>query len=75
MDDKPNMGVLIRNHLKERGQSVSWLARQLHCSRENMYHIFSKAWIDTEMLLKISIILEYNFFTYYNDFLSSKGVK
>lgn len=75
LDDRPNMGLIIRNRLKERGQSVSWLARQLHCSRENMYHIFAKPWIDTEMLLNISIILEFNFFSYYNEFLHLKGVK
>lgn len=50
------------NGLMKKEHSVVWLARQLACSRTNVYKIFEKAHIDTQMLTRISLILEYDFF-------------
>lgn len=35
-----HIGSLIRRRLDEKGYSVVWLARQLACSRTNVYKIF-----------------------------------
>ena len=57
-----NIGQKIRQRLDEKEHSVVWLARQLACSRTNVYKIFEKAHIDTQMLARISVILEFDFF-------------
>lgn len=42
--------------------TVTWFARQLNCDRRNIYSIFARQSIDTELLMRISKILGYNFF-------------
>lgn len=42
--------------------TVVWFARQLNCDRRNIYNIFSRQSIDTELLFRISKILNHNFF-------------
>lgn len=63
-----HIGSLIQETLEKQGRSVTWLAKQLNYTRENMYNIFKKSWIDTETLMKISLALDYNFFLLYLDF-------
>jgi len=67
-----DIGFLIKQKLKERGMPAVWLARQLPCSRANIYKIFSKKSIDTGELLRISKILGYDFFHLYSDELTGK---
>lgn len=43
--------------------TVAWFARELNCDRRNIYNIFARQSIDTELLLRISKILQHNFFT------------
>lgn len=59
------IGKIIEEQLREQGKSVVWFARQMSCSRTKVYKIFDKYSIDTEELLRISIILDYNFFDFY----------
>lgn len=61
-----NIGKLIQQQVKERGLSVTWLAHELNYSRTNVYKIFDKQSIDTDVLLRISIALEYDFFAIYS---------
>lgn len=42
--------------------NIKWFAEQLHCRRGNIYDIFNRATIDTELLLRISRILNHDFF-------------
>lgn len=42
--------------------TASWLAEQLHCDRTNVYKIFHRKTIDTGVLMRISQILDHNFF-------------
>ena len=44
-----------------------WLARKLNCNRTNIYKIFNRSTIDTELLLKISNVLQHNFFEEYTN--------
>lgn len=48
--------------LQPRGCTVVWLAQRLHCRRGNVYDIFSRSTIDTELLFRLSKILRHNFF-------------
>lgn len=65
------IGLMIKAKLKEKKQSVVWFAGQLGCSRTNIYKIFGKKSIDTEELMKISIILNFDFFRVYSDKLKN----
>lgn len=60
-----HIGKLIRAKLYEQGRSVTWLARQIPCTRNNMYKIFRKSNLDTILLQHISQVLDYNFFDDY----------
>ncbi|MDR2410962.1 MAG: XRE family transcriptional regulator [Bacteroidales bacterium] len=62
-------GSLIAKKLREKERTVSWFANKLCCSRNNIYKIFQKPHIDTELLLRISIILDFDFFSSYSDYL------
>jgi len=62
----PNtIGEKIKAVVKEQGRSVSWLAGQLNCHRVNIYDIYERQNIDTELLLRISVALRYDFFAEY----------
>ena len=61
------IGELIREQLRDQGKTVVWLARQLSCSRNNVYKIFRSYSISTQALLRISKILNYDFFAVYSD--------
>ena len=60
------IGRLIREKMEERGLTAVWLAEQIPCGRANVYKIFNKHSIDTGMLWRISIVLDFDFFQYYS---------
>lgn len=66
------IGRLIQEKLKEQNQTVVWLAQQMPCRRENLYKIFRKNNLDTEMLLRISRIMHFDFFQFYSQSLKEK---
>lgn len=59
-----NIGARIkaRFDLEPKNHTVSWFARQLNCHRVNVYDIFRRSTIDTELLMRISVVLRYDFF-------------
>lgn len=60
-----HIGKLVRKHLEEVGMTKSEFARRLNTSPQNIYGIFKRKSIDTELLKNISTILNYDFFQYY----------
>lgn len=65
-----HIGRLIRAKLEEKGQTVTWLARQVPCSRTNIYKIFDRPSIDTDMLARLSVIMGFDFFAALSDGLN-----
>lgn len=61
-----HIGELIKEELQQQGRSVNWFAGKLYCDRTNVYNIFKRQSLDTELLLRISIVLRHNFFSSYN---------
>jgi hypothetical protein len=61
-----HIGQAIRKRMHELGKSVVCFSRELPCSRANVYLIFEKSTIDTELLMRISILLDYDFFALYS---------
>ena len=64
-----HIGRLIRQKMKEQHKSVVWMARQLSCSRANVYKLLDKYSVDTEVLARISILLDFDFFSLYSDYI------
>lgn len=70
--EKPFIGKIIKGKLKEQGRSVTWLATRLSCTRENLYNVFAKDHINTQLLFKISQELNYDFFKEFSNCLHLK---
>lgn len=62
-----HIGFEIKSELERQERSVSWFAHKLCCERTNVYSIFKRKSIDTDMLTRISRILQRNFFELYDD--------
>ena len=60
-----HIGNLIKEELERQERTVSWFARKLCCDRSNIYKLFKRSTIDTELLLRVSKILNYDFFELY----------
>ncbi len=61
-----HIGHLIREQLRKDQRSASWLAREIHCTRNHVYKIFNKPSLDGNLILKISKAMHFNFFQYYS---------
>ena len=66
--EPPHIGHLIKKELSRQGRTVTWLATQLKCSRQNVYCIFENHWIYTDTLWKICVVLDFDFFELYSIF-------
>lgn len=67
MTDIIHIGKMIHERLQQQGRTVTWFAQQLNITRAACYRIFSSYSIDTMMLLRISRLLNFNFFAVYAD--------
>ncbi len=65
-----HIGKEIHDELLRQEQSVQWLSQQLGCNRTNIYNIFVRESIGTELLLKISVALHKDFFALYSQQLA-----
>lgn len=61
-----HIGRLIKEQMEAQGKTVSWLARELAYCRTNIYKIYDKKSIDTDLLLRICSLLDYDFFAVYS---------
>lgn len=72
-----DMGGMVEDVYRQfrashRGCSITWFATMLNCDRRNIYDIFRRTTIDTQLLSQISIVLEHNFFRDIADILDSR---
>jgi len=72
MTNEIHIGRIIREKLREKERTVTWFAQKLCCVRPNVYKIFEKQSVDTILLLRISIILEEDFFLLYSNIIDKK---
>ena len=72
MAEKVNIGQTIREEMDRTGRTVTWLSRQLGTNRMACYRIFNSFSIDTQMLLRISVLLGRDFFTLYSEALKQE---
>ena len=60
-----HIGKEIHSELLRQDKSVLWLSQQLGCNRTNIYNIFVRESISTDLLFKVSIALKKDFFAMY----------
>ena len=72
MAEKVNIGQTIREEMDRTGRTVTWLSKQLGTNRMACYRIFNSFSIDTQMLLRISVLLGRDFFTLYSEALKQE---
>lgn len=73
--ERINIGLSIEQKLNELGMSKSEFGRKIGIPQQNVNRILDKSSIDTDKLVTISEALGYNFFTEYEDDLSTKVAK
>jgi hypothetical protein len=59
------IGQKIKEVFDQRDMKLTDFADQLGTVRQNVYRIFKKRHLDTGLLIKISEVLNHNFFQYY----------
>lgn len=73
MNEEPHIGKIIKAELARQGRSITWLAQQLNYSRQYVYKMFRRKWIYTDLLLKISDILDYDFFKCFSEWREQRN--
>lgn len=66
-----HIGKQIQEELKRQERSITWFAKKINCERTNVYSIFKRKSLDTALLLKISKVLNVNFFDSYHNELQN----
>lgn len=62
-----HIGRIIETELRRQERTVTWLSRKIHCDRRNIYDIFHRDNIDTNLLMRISYALGVDFFKIFSD--------
>ena len=65
-----DIGKIIQKKIKEDGHSITWVARKMNCDRTNIYKIFQNSHINTLQLLRISKVLNYDFFIHFSEYFA-----
>lgn len=62
--EKPefHLGQLLKAELARQGRTATWLAKQVHCTPENIYKAYRSQWISMPLLFEICKALDYDFF-------------
>lgn len=61
-----HIGHLIRDELRRQNRTNAWLADQIGMTPRTLQRLYNKPSIDTQQLLRISKILDKDFFSLYS---------
>ena len=67
MEEEFHIGHRIKEHIDSHGIKLQWLSRQLYVHRNTLYNIFERKWIDSDLLMRFSIVLERDFFAEFSE--------
>ena len=65
---------MIEDELRRQDKTVAWLARSICHERSSVYKIFSRKSVDVYLLLKISVLLNHDFFLDISSAINSRIV-
>ena len=57
-----HIGSIIEQKVKESSMSIKEFADKINCERSNVYHIYKQKSIDSELLIRISEVLNFDFY-------------
>lgn len=57
-----HLGQRLKAELARQGRTATWLAKQVHCTPENIYKAYRQQWISMPLLFEICKALDYDFF-------------
>lgn len=57
-----SIGELIKNEIEKQERTITWFAQKVGLDRSNVYRLFKKHSVDTALLMRISIVLDFDFF-------------
>ena len=69
-----HVGQMIEAELRRQDKTVSWLARSICHERSSVYKIFSRKSLDVYLLLRISLLLNHDFFLDISSAINSRKV-
>lgn len=67
------IGILIKEELAAQERTVAWFARRLHLDRSNVYRLFQKNSIDTDLLRRVCLLLGKDYFAMMSEDLGMKA--
>ena len=70
MNENFHMGKIIRAELDRQEHSVSWFARKVQTEYSNCYYIFKRQIVDVDLLIRISVVLQHNFFIEMSEYMN-----
>jgi len=65
-----HIGKMICEQLEQEGRSKKWLAQKICYEYSSFCKIVKKQFIDTELLLRISLVLQYDFFAHISNYFT-----
>ena len=69
---KIQIGESIKKQFLKSGLSIEKFAESIGCNRDNVYDIFRRERINTDQLLKISKVLQFDFFEIYSKMVNEE---
>ena len=60
-----HIGQIIKERVTEKRLSQEALGKMINTTKQNVGNIYKRRSIDTQLLLKLCVVLEYNFFEVY----------
>ena len=67
-----HLGKLIKAELVRQGRTATWLAKQVHCTPENIYKTYRQKWVSMPLLFEISKALDSDFFRACSEYLEAE---
>jgi hypothetical protein len=69
MENEIHIGDEICRRLKEINRSKAWLAKEVRYDRSSFCKLLKRNYINTELLLQISLLLDKDFFAIYSVYI------
>jgi len=57
-----HVGHIIKAVFDEQGRTVKWFAEKMHCNRTNIYKMFEKPHLNSDIIARASQALGHDFF-------------
>ena len=57
-----HLGNMVKRELKAQGRTVVWLARTINMERSSIYKMFERNTLDVSLLIRISLVMDHDFF-------------